>query len=383
MKKSILLILLSFSLSSLTAQTTKSILAEVNLDSLVSTVEILTGVRPSDSFGTIPNRNTSTGKGLTRSYLEEKLRGYGLETEIVNYRPTGSNVVAVQKGQKYPDSSFIICAHYDSVDDYCADDNASGTSAVLEAARIFSKYKFDYTIVYALWDEEEKGLIGSNNYAQTAKKNGDKIAGALNMDMIGYDGNGDYLFEVHIGNNPINDRLSNTLSRVLNNNSFTLKKSVQMPGTDRSDHASFWDKGYPAILVTEGFENDDFNPAYHTSADKLELMRLDYFSQISQLVVGTIAELSSLSNTSSVENTFDITFDTYPNPTTDFVYLKKNTNVEIMDITVYNMAGRELVTAVPSAANMNKVEVSNLQSGIYLLVVNTANGRYTKTFVKL
>ena len=71
-----------------------------------------------------------------------------------------------------PNQQIIICAHFDSKP-YSgpapgADDNGSGTSAVLEAARILSKYKTDYTIIYALWDNEEIGLRGSAYYAQQA-----------------------------------------------------------------------------------------------------------------------------------------------------------------------------------------------------------------------
>ncbi len=382
MKKTILLFALIFSISSLSAQTTKSIIAEVNQDSLLLSLEELTGEKPSASVGTIPNRKSDIGKEATRQYMEQRLSSYGLETEIVNYRSTGSNVIGIQRGIKYPDSTFILCAHYDSVDDYCADDNASGTSAVLEAARILSQYKFDYTIVYALWDEEEKGLIGSYNYAKTAKANGDKIAGVLNMDMIGYDGNGDNLFEIHIGDDPINERLSTIALGVLNNNNFKLVQSIQIPGTDRSDHYSFWKEGFPAIMITEGFFNDDFNPAYHSSNDRIELMSLDYHQQLSQLVIGTLSELSTISNTSDIEDKFDIAFETYPNPTTDYINLKKNINVEITYITVYNMAGRKLLSASPTT-NINKVNVADLQSGIYLLVVNTTKKQYTKTFIKL
>ncbi|PKL78355.1 MAG: hypothetical protein CVV25_11885 [Ignavibacteriae bacterium HGW-Ignavibacteriae-4] len=380
MKISILLFI--FSLSHLSAQTTKSIMAEVQLDSLVSSVEELTGEKPSDNFGTIPNRNTSSGRTSAFMYLEQRLKDYGIESKIDNYRTVGYNVVGTQKGTKYPDSLFIICAHYDSVDDFCADDNASGTSAVLEAARVLSQYKFDYTIVYALWDEEEGGLIGSSNYARAANRNGDKIAGVLNMDMIGYDGNGDFLFEVHIGNTPKNDRMANKVAEVLDKSNFKLEQSVQIPGTNRSDHASFWAYNYPAILVTEGFFNDDFNPAYHSSDDKLSLMRLEYYHQISQLVIGTMSELAVLSNPTSVESSFDITFDVYPNPTTDIIYLKKKANIEINDISIYNMTGSAQLTTLPSI-NITKVDVANLPSGFYLLIVNTEDKLYSKTFIKL
>ncbi len=382
MKKTILFSVLIFSIYSLNAQTTKSVMAEVNPDSLLISLEILTGEKPTKTLGTIPNRNTTIGKEVTRLHLERELEVYGLETQIENYRPTGYNVVAVQKGVKYPDSSFIICAHYDSVDDYCADDNASGTTAVLEAARILSQYKFEYTIIYALWDEEEKGLIGSYNYAKTAKENNENIVGVLNMDMIGYDGDEDYLFEVHIGTNSINDRLTNELTQVLDNSDLDIEKSIQIPGTDRSDHASFWRQNYPAIFITEGFFNDDFNPTYHSSNDRISFMSLDYHHQISQLVIATLFELAKFDSISSADNSVDIVFDIYPNPTSDFLYLQKNKNVVIADISVYSLSGRELLS-FESNTNLNTVDIANLQSGVYFLVVNTTTKRFTRSFVKL
>ena len=92
---------------------------------------------------------------------------------------------------------FILCAHYDAVDFYCADDNASGVTAVLEAARILSEYQFNYTIVYALWDEEESGKHGSYYYATMADSNDLDIQGVLNLEMFGWDEDGDGLIDIH------------------------------------------------------------------------------------------------------------------------------------------------------------------------------------------
>ena len=92
---SILFVLFAYSLFS---QTTQSIMDEVNSDTLLLSLEVLTGEKPTDIIGTIPNRNTNLGKEITRLHLEQKLNGFGLETEIVNYRPSGYNVIVTQKG---------------------------------------------------------------------------------------------------------------------------------------------------------------------------------------------------------------------------------------------------------------------------------------------
>ncbi len=385
MKKFILLFVFLLSLALLTAKTTKSIIEEVNLDSLVITVEDLTGERSTDQFGIIPNRYSAEGRNTTFLYLENRLKQYGLETEIDNYRSTGYNVIGTQIGTVYPDSVFIICAHYDSVDEFCADDNASGTAAVLEAARIFSKFKFEYTIVYALWDEEERGLIGSRYYAEKANENLDKIAGVLNMDMIGYDSNNDYLFELHNGNQPMNERLTNKVTQVLDSSNLKLNMSIQTPGTNRSDHASFWTYGYPAILLIEGFSTNDFNSEYHSSNDKLSIMNLDYYHQVSQLTIASLFELAvfdSLIVVEDTENISEVEFELYPNPTTEYLYVKRLTDSESINIMIIDLEGKEILSIEPQSL-LTKTDISQLASGLYTIVVSVGDNYSSKKFIKL
>lgn len=104
------------------------------------------------------------------------------------------NVVAIQRGQTDPGRYVIIQGHYDSrVNDVMdatsdapgANDDASGTSAAIEAARVLSKHRFDGTIVYAALAGEEQGLNGGNILAKYAQQNGWRIAGVLNNDIVG------------------------------------------------------------------------------------------------------------------------------------------------------------------------------------------------------
>jgi Zn-dependent M28 family amino/carboxypeptidase len=84
-------------------------------------------------------------------------------------------------------------------------------SAVIEAARILSDHCFDYTILYALWDNEEDGGIGSDYYAQIAYSEGYTIAGVLNIEMLGYDSNNDMKFEINTNNMPASLALKDEL----------------------------------------------------------------------------------------------------------------------------------------------------------------------------
>ena len=104
------------------------------------------------------------------------------------------NVVAVQKGSKYPNRYIIMSGDIDSRnsdgsdfegDAPGANDNASGMAGAIEAARVISKYDFESSIVYVGLSGEEQGLFGGQGLAQYAKDNNWEIIGVLNNDMIG------------------------------------------------------------------------------------------------------------------------------------------------------------------------------------------------------
>lgn len=104
------------------------------------------------------------------------------------------NVVAIQKGTKYPNRYIIMSGDIDSrasdtmdfdIDAPGANDNASGMAGTMEAARVLSKYKFENSIIYVGLSGEEQGLFGGKGLAEYAKKNNWEIIGILNNDMIG------------------------------------------------------------------------------------------------------------------------------------------------------------------------------------------------------
>ncbi|TVZ51485.1 M28 family peptidase [Dokdonia sp. Hel_I_53] len=104
------------------------------------------------------------------------------------------NVVAIQKGKKYPNRYIVMSGDIDSrisdpnnyIDDAPgANDNASGMAGTLEAARVLSKYSFENSIIYVGLSGEEQGLYGGKGLAAYAKEQNWDIIGILNNDMIG------------------------------------------------------------------------------------------------------------------------------------------------------------------------------------------------------
>jgi hypothetical protein len=307
MKKVFLLFSLSFSLiGALSAQTQLDLINAVSLDSLSQTLQEFTGEVATNVGGnsvTILNREQSNND-LAGDYLVEKFNAMNnLTVTDQPFNTNGRNIIATQLGKTNPNDIYIICAHYDSVADYCADDNASGTATVLEVARILSTQCMDNTLVYALWDEEEIGLRGANFYASQANNNGDNILGVLNIDMMGYDGDDDDDFDIDVRPIANSIEMKDDLVALLATYNFNLNVNVVNPGTTASDHARFWDQGYSAVLVGESWDNDDQTPYYHSSSDRFSTLDLPYFHELAKLIMSYMVTKGSLV---SVDNSLTV-----------------------------------------------------------------------------
>jgi len=305
MKKIIMVFVLLLGIQgSLYPQSTiQTIINNTNLDSLMHFVKELSGEVQTVINGTpytiVSRRWNHTGNDMSAFYIKQKLNSYGLATYDQWFSSTGRNVYGVQLGSVYPNKKYIICAHYDAYTPSGtivpgADDNGSGTAAVIEAARIFTQYQSKYTIIYALWDEEERGLYGSEYYAQQAALAGDSIMGVINMDMIAYDNDNDGVGEIHIQNYANSTSLKDMMVQVNTNYSIGVIPSIINPGATASDHASFWNHGYGALLLIEEYYGGDFNAYYHTINDRYIYFNQPYFHKMSRLTLGTVATLADL-----------------------------------------------------------------------------------------
>jgi hypothetical protein len=302
MKKltTILLLLALFKISfSQGHPTIQSIVDETNLDSLLFSVAELSGEVSTIINGapyTITSRHKfSDGNAKAAVYLKQRLERYGLTSFYQNFDALGINVLAEKIGTEFPNQKFIICGHYDSQPSGStapgADDNGSGTAAVIEAARIFQNYSFPYTIVFALWDEEEQGLIGAEHYSDVAAAAGDSILGVVNMDMIAWDENDDGVVRVHTRNINESMAISDKMVELNTIHNIGLTTIIENPGTGASDHAAFWSNNYSAILLIED-DVSDFNNYYHTINDLMIHFNQPYFRKCAQLGIATTAALA-------------------------------------------------------------------------------------------
>jgi hypothetical protein len=212
------------------------------------------------------------------------------------------NVIARIEGLKYPEQEIVVGAHFDSytfdssVDPGAvapgADDNASGTAAVLECARVLSNYAFDRTLVFVAFNAEEVGLFGSEYYATTARARGDDIRAMINLDMVAYESDG--VPDALAGGNSPSYHLAELMAAKAAKYT-SVKMEASGGGLGHSDHAPFWKQGYEAIMESEG--RNDFNPYIHGDGDTVEVFDTGYFTEMTMILVATVFDLADL-NTS-------------------------------------------------------------------------------------
>lgn len=264
--------------------------------SLVSGSNLSSSVQSLQDFAT---RYASTVNcEASGEYLYGALSALGLDD--VHFEPfvfstyTSRNVVAEKTGETYPDDIFIICGHYDSTSPLRltlapgADDNASGTAAVLEAARVLAAFPFDFTVRFIAFSAEEWGLYGSRAYATAARQAGERILGVVNLDMIAYANTVPEDLEIIV--NPASAWLADLfLSAAAGYGVVGATKRVDA-SVIYSDHSPFWDNGYPALLAIEDYPLT--NPYYHQTTDTLDKLNLDFFTTATRASLGLVAELA-------------------------------------------------------------------------------------------
>lgn len=207
------------------------------------------------------------------SWVAGKFNDYGCDSVYLQYH-TGNhapNVIAVKRGVLYPESIYVVIdGHLDATSGLApniapgADDDASGTVAAIEAARVMKDYFFEYSVRYIAFTGEEFGLYGSEYYASQAYNQGDEILGVMNGDMIAYVDNSpeDLNVVVNNANSAFGDffiACADTYTTVLT--------TKNIAGSIPSDIQPFYDHGYPGMCGIEDYYPG--NPYYHTAGDTI------------------------------------------------------------------------------------------------------------------
>lgn len=293
---------------------------------------------------------------------------------------TADNVLAIQWGTTTPEE-FVICgAHYDSwngdttdpdtVRAPGADDNATGVAGIWETARLLSRYKFDRTIIYANWNAEELGLIGSAVYAKECADNLMDIVGYFNMDMNGYlrEGSEIHMDVVYVNQDSLLAKMFFEVCHIY----FPDMPVRQnwMPHGD-SDFSSFNRNGYAALHPFEDVWAS--SPYIHTRQDVLGLSvnNLAQSRQFAQINLGAVAHLAGLNNT-AVEENKTTSVAMYPNPAKDVVQILAEDGLR--HVVIYNLLGQQIEAKSLNGENRCTICTSGFAPGVYLVKVSTIKG---------
>lgn len=199
-----------------------------------------------------------------------------------------------------PEKPIVIGAHYDTVPGTPgADDNATGVAVLLELARAIALQPLKYPVKLVAFDMEESGYFGSKDYADKLKAQKQQIRLMISLEMLGYCNHNPNSQKYPTGLKYFYPNSGNFIALIGNlltvpdliNLSDKIRKSGQLcewlpvpnrglivPDTRRSDHAPFWDNGYPAIMVTDTANMR--NPHYHQASDRIETLDLDFLAGV-------------------------------------------------------------------------------------------------------
>lgn len=234
------------------------------------------------------------------AYLAERLTDLGFAVETMKFRDNMSpNVIATWTGKD--SSEWIVAgAHYDSRSENSnsrtnrapgADDNGSGTAAMLELAKIVNTTSADFELArgvkLCLFSGEEQGLLGSRALAAQYKADDVNVVAMINADMLGYQATS----EVTLG---FKDR-SVTPELVALAKDLTTLYVPGLPTADSSsccsDYLSFWEEGFPSVGFFENGEAASNYPSYHTTTDLIDYVNTKQLALETQAVAATVFTL--------------------------------------------------------------------------------------------
>jgi Zn-dependent M28 family amino/carboxypeptidase len=265
-------------------------------------VEILADKYPSRHGGYPETLNAAA------DFIDQEFQALGFAVESHFYECDEArvrNLIVEKKGSKPELSCIVVGAHYDTVvGTPGADDNASGIAGLLELARLLKDHPNTRTIKFVAFPHEEPPyffthLMGSRQYAKKLKQEGQNVLVMLALEMLAYAGEkhdqlypaplmrvlgrypkyGDFIALV---GNLRSLRMMSIVRRAMRQRGTIGVESLSAPGfippLFLSDHSSFWNAGFPALMVTDtAFLR---NPNYHLPSDTPETLNYEFLAQV-------------------------------------------------------------------------------------------------------
>jgi hypothetical protein len=304
-----------------------TLLAGTTLEDYTGWISKLSGNQPwvvGDSTVTITTRTscalfdgTSPAFDVLRNQLLQWYPADQVTEETYQYNGgytcnnrTWKNLVLTIPGSKLYDGTVMLTAHFDDMPSSGiapgADDNASGSATLLEAARLLVGQTFPRTVKIVWFTGEEQGLKGSAAYVLEHEYELNSVKGVVNLDMYAYDSDNDHCFEMHVGSLPASNQVGQCLAQAVQTYEPTLRYDYfTISGvTYSSDHAPFWGRGIGAVEIGENFSSGsttggcgsvgDMNIHYHQYLDTLAGINYDTAYSIHRSALAAFFAMASV-----------------------------------------------------------------------------------------
>ncbi len=321
----------------------------------------------------------------TLNWLKNKYTSYGyaagqlVEDSYTNGSFTCKNLIVTKIGTVYPNKYVIICGHYDSVVGTGTNDNGSGVASILEVARLLQNVPTEYSIKFINFSGEEDGLIGSQHYVSSVVNGTNPkldIKLVFNLDEVGGVAgmtNNTITCERDTSSPTTNNALSNTYTNeLITCVGLYSPLNTFLSYAYASDYMPFQSNNE---IITGFFETNETSHK-HTATDLLINMDPVYNYKVAKATTGAMLHFAVASTTLS-ENSYNEDFQVsfFPNPANDFLNINfgtltdSNYNFSIVDVNGKKVLDRKIT----NSTLLEKVDISNLQSGVYLVALETSS----------
>lgn len=341
-------------------------------------------------FGNLGVKTTgSTANTNALNWLKAKYQSFGynasqITEDTFTYGSTTSkNLVVTKTGTVYPNTYVIICGHYDTITGPGVSDNGSGTSILLEAARILKDVPTEYSIKFIHFSGEEQGLIGSTHYVNNVVFSNNvrqlNLKVVFNIDQVGG--------QVGANNTTITCESDQTSAGGTANNApslaFTQQLAtctqlysplqVNMANAYASDYMPFEAKG---DIIT-GFYETPVSGNQHTTNDTFANVNQTYVFNVGKAAVGALQHFAVATSVLSTNETAVNKLESvkiYPNPAKDILNIEVPSHVKNFSLEINDTSGK----LISKHENETSITVSKLPKGVYLCTVKSDGEMVTK-----
>lgn len=261
------------------------------------------GYLSSEALG---GRETGTaGNALAQEYIARRFDSLQLKQPdsgrfqpfpLNNQAPAtmGKNIIGIIPGTTHPDQYYVVSAHYDHLGTkdgklfYGADDNASGSACLLALARYFKQHPPKHSLIFASFDAEEKGLVGSRYFVGHLPVDSTKVLLNVNMDMVSRNDKN----EIYASGTYHYPFLKKYVDSIKPLTSVTVSYGHDNPSeghndwTTQSDHLPFHKVKIPYLYF--GVED---HPDYHKPSDTFDKVDKGFYFRVCNMIQETIVEL--------------------------------------------------------------------------------------------